>query len=308
MTVRVSESSRLAFMNRPGYSPRERGEYTATLMTLQEIAGTSTHAPGSPGQRSRAPRRRSAAHAPATCPRHGPRPMSSVRTDVSDDASGAARAAARHVAAAARAAIAERGSFLVAFSGGRTPGLMLAALAGEVLRWQQVHVFQVDERIAPAGDPARNLETLREALLAPGLLPARNLHPMPVEDAAAAGAARRYAGMLHEAAGTPPVLDLVHLGLGEDGHTASLVPGDAALHEADAPVTATGTYRGHRRITLTFPTLDRARERVWLATGADKAAMLARLHAADRTIPAGQVRQHASIVFCDAAAAAQLPR
>jgi 6-phosphogluconolactonase/glucosamine-6-phosphate isomerase/deaminase len=114
--------------------------------------------------------------------------------------------------------------------------------------------------------------------------------------------------MLRGMAGSPPLLDLIHLGLGEDGHTASLVPGDAALDERGADVTMTGEYRGHRRMTLTFPALDRARARLWLATGADKAPMLARLHAGDATIPAGRVRHHGAVVFCDAPAAAQLPR
>lgn len=234
--------------------------------------------------------------------------MSTLRIEVRDDAHGAALAAARHVAASAQAAVAARGSFLVAFSGGRTPGLMLAALAAEPVPWQQVQVFQVDERIAPAGDAARNLNALREALLIPGVLPQQNLHAMPVEDADPAGAARRYAGKLGGTHGEAAVLDLVHLGLGDDGHTASLVPGDAALRETDADVTVTAEYRGHRRMTLTFPALDRARERLWLATGADKARMLARLHAADAAIPAGRVRHDASVLFCDAPAAVRLAR
>lgn len=234
--------------------------------------------------------------------------MSALRIEVRGDAHGAALAAAQHIAAAARAAIATRGSFQAAFSGGRTPGLMLAALAAQALPWDQVQVFQVDERIAPTGDAARNLASLRAALLVPGALPERNLHPMPVEDPDLAGAAGHYAGKLRAEAGSPSVLDLVHLGLGEDGHTASLVPGDAALDERGADVSVSGEYRGHRRMTLTFPALNRARERLWLATGADKAHMLARLHAGDATIPAGRVRHDASVVFCDAPAAAWLVR
>jgi 6-phosphogluconolactonase len=234
--------------------------------------------------------------------------MSAIRIEVRDDALGAAQAAAQHVAAAAHVAIAARGSFLVAFSGGRTPGLMLAALLDHPIAWQQVQVFQVDERIAPAGDAARNLNALRGALLVPGALPERNLHAMPVEDADPAGAAQRYAFKLRDGAAAPLRLDLVHLGLGDDGHTASLVPGDAALHESVADVAVTGEYRGHRRMTLTFAALDRARERLWLATGADKADMLARLHAGDAAIPAGRVSAAGSVLYCDAAAATRLAR
>lgn len=234
--------------------------------------------------------------------------MSTIRFEIRDDPQQAAVAAARHVAAAAREAIAARGAFHVAFSGGRTPAVMLAELSTQSLPWHAVQVYQVDERIAPAGDAARNLAMLHDALLSSGLLPPGNLHPMRVEQADLPGAARRYAGKLRSLAGTPAVLDLVHLGLGDDGHTASLVPGDAVLAQDREDVAITGDYRGHRRMTLTFPALDRARERLWLATGADKAGMLARLRIADAAIPAGRVRADASVVYCDAPAAARLPR
>ena len=118
----------------------------------------------------------------------------------------------------------------MAVSGGRTPWEMLRALAGEEVPWKAVHVFQVDERVAPAGDPDRNLTHLRESLLEHAPLPAEQIHAMPVEEPDLEGAAARYAQTLRQIAGSPPVLDLAHLGLGPDGHTASLVPGDPVLN------------------------------------------------------------------------------
>jgi 6-phosphogluconolactonase len=236
--------------------------------------------------------------------------VSGLAVEVLADAPAAARGAAAFIASAAREAVGARGRFTLALSGGRTPAAMLEALAGEEMPWGEVHAFQVDERVAPPGDPARNLNMLESALLAPGRLAPSRLHPMPVEDADPAQGAARYAAVLGTTAGEPPVLDLVHLGLGDDGHTASLVPGDAALTITGAEVWTTAPYRGHRRMTLTFPALDRARWRLWLLTGADKGAMLARLHAGDAGIPAGRVSRERALVFCDrdAAAAAGIER
>ena len=220
------------------------------------------------------------------------------------DAEAAAVCAARHIAGAAHDAVAARGRFTVALSGGRTPARMLAALAAVPMPWDRTWVFQVDERVAPDGDPARNLNMLHEALLGSGLLEPDRLHPMPVAHGDPHGAAARYASLLGEHAGDPPVLDLVHLGLGDDGHTASLVPGDVALEAQDSEVCVTGEYRGHRRMTLSFSALDRARARLWLLTGADKGPMLARLDAGDAEIPAGRVSRAGAVVICDADAAA----
>jgi 6-phosphogluconolactonase len=221
------------------------------------------------------------------------------------DADAVAAEAARLIAAAARTAVAARGRFVVAVSGGRTPWQMLRALAGEDVPWAGVQIVQVDERIAPAGDPDRNLTHLRESLLELAPLPADHIHAMPVEGADVELAARGYARILEQIAGTPPVLDLAHLGLGPDGHTASLVPDDPVLDVADRDVALTGIYMKRRRMTLTYPMLNRSRGILWLVTGADKRAMLPRLRAADVSIPAGRVRQEQALVLADRFAVGQ---
>ena len=226
-----------------------------------------------------------------------------MKLEILADADAVARRAASFVAAEARKATGERGRFLIAVSGGRTPWAMLRALAGEDVPWAAVHVFQIDERIAPAGDPDRNLTHLKESLLSRVPLPPVQLHAMPVEAADPAEGAAAYAKTLRRLAGAPPVLDLAHLGLGPDGHTASLVPGDAALSALDRDVAVTGDYMGRRRMTLTYPVLNRARRVLWLVTGAGKVPMLERLRRADETIPAGRVRQDDALILADRSAA-----
>ena len=218
------------------------------------------------------------------------------------DADAVAAEAARLIAAEARAAVAARGRFVMAVSGGRTPWQMLRMLAGEDVPWAGVHVVQVDERIAPAGDPDRNLTHLCESLLGRAPLPADHIYAMPIEAADLDEAARSYARLLEQIAGTPPVLDLAHLGLGSDGHTASLVPGDPVLDVADLDVALTGIYMTRRRMTLTYPILNRSRRILWVVTGAEKVAMLPRLRAADASIPAGRVRQDRALILADRAA------
>jgi 6-phosphogluconolactonase len=221
--------------------------------------------------------------------------------EVLADADAVARRGATLVAAIARDAIRLRGRCVVAVSGGRTPWAMLSLLAREDLRWDALHVVQVDERVAPAGDPDRNLTHLR-ASLAGGSRDDR-IHPMPVECADLNASAASYAETLTRLAGSPPVLDLVHLGLGGDGHTASLLPNDAALDVVDHDVAIAGPYQGHLRMTLTYPVIDRARRILWVVTGAEKAGALARLRAGDRTVPAGRVRRDRATVVADRAAA-----
>jgi 6-phosphogluconolactonase len=229
-----------------------------------------------------------------------------MNIEVFADDDAVARQAAVLLAAEARAAGQARGRFVLAVSGGHTPWKMLRELAGQDVPWAAVHVVQVDERVAPAGDPARNLTHLRESLLSRAPLPADHVHAMPVEDPDLPAAARRYAQTLREVAGSPPVLDVAHLGLGPDGHTASLVPGDPVLEVTDSDVAVTGPYQGHRRMTLTYPVLDRARLVLWLVTGDNKAPVLPRLRDGDPSIPAGRVRAARATVLADRAAAARL--
>jgi 6-phosphogluconolactonase len=219
------------------------------------------------------------------------------------DADAVGREAAAIIAAEARAAVAARNRFIVAVSGGRTPWQMLRALADEVLPWDRLHVVQVDERVAPAGHPDRNLTHIRKSLLDHAPLRPGQIHAMPVEEKDLAAAAARYALTLTEIADSPPVLDLVHLGLGPDGHTASLVPGDPVLDLTDIDVAPTGVYQGRRRMTLTYPILNRARRVLWLVTGSDKVGMLVRLRDGDVSIPAGRVRRDRALVLADQAAA-----
>jgi 6-phosphogluconolactonase len=226
-----------------------------------------------------------------------------MKIQVLENAEAVAQEAARFIAAEARAAVAVRGRFVMAVSGGHTPWQMLRALADEEVPWNGLHVVQVDERVAPAGDPDRNLTHLRESLLEHAPLPAEQIYAMPVEGGDIEGATRSYAETLRELSGTPPVLDLAHLGLGPDGHTASLVPNDPVLNVTDREVALTGVYQKQRRMTLTYPVLNRSRRILWLVTGAEKVGMLPRLLSADASIPAGRVRQEQALVLADRAAA-----
>ncbi len=226
-----------------------------------------------------------------------------MRLDVFDTTADVAAAAAAMIAAQSRAAVHQRGRFVFAVSGGRSPLQMLQALSREDMPWDRVHVVQVDERVAPSGHADRNLTGLRRSLLDHVALPPAHLHAMPVEAVDLIAAAALYERELSAISGSPPVLDLVHLGLGTDGHTASLLPGDPALEVTDHDVTVSGEYQGRRRMTLTLPMLNRSRQIVWVVPGADKAPMLARLLAGDHSVPAGRVTQAAAIVLADRAAA-----
>jgi 6-phosphogluconolactonase len=225
-----------------------------------------------------------------------------MKIEILPDADAVAQKAATIIAADARSAVAERGRFIIAVSGGHTPWQMLRDLAGQDVPWEGVHVVQVDERVAPPGDPDRNLTHLRESLLRHAPLRPEQIHAVPVESPDLEAAAKRYATTLQEIAGAPPVLDLAHLGLGPDGHTASLVPGDPVLNVVDADVALTGVYQGRRRMTLTYPMLNRSRRILWLVTGSDKVAALARLRDGDVSIPAGRIERDRALVLADRAA------
>jgi 6-phosphogluconolactonase len=229
-----------------------------------------------------------------------------MKLEVFDDADSVARAGASAIAAESRAAVVSRGLFTLAVSGGHTPWIMLRALAGEDVPWARVNLFQIDERVAPEGHPDRNLTHLRESLLQHVPLRPDQIHAMPVESPDLDAAAAQYASVLRDVAGSPPVLDLVHLGLGPDGHTASLVPGAPALDIDKADVAVTGVYQGRRRMTLTYPLLNRARRVLWIVTGSEKVEMLRRLIAGDQSIPAGRVRSDEALLLADRAATGQL--
>jgi 6-phosphogluconolactonase len=214
-------------------------------------------------------------------------------TEIAPDANALAAMAASYVVSLAKAAVVARGRFTFAVSGGHTPWAMFDALRAEYMPWAEVELFQVDERVAPDGDPDRNLTHLRESI---GDAPAR-VHPMPVNNPDLDAAAADYAAVL------PERFDLVHLGLGPDGHTASLVPGDPVLEVTGKLVGVTEPYQGHRRMTLTYPALTRADQLMWLVAGADKRDAMAKLLAGDESIPAGRVRATRSLIMADESAA-----
>jgi 6-phosphogluconolactonase len=210
-----------------------------------------------------------------------------------------AHEAAKLIAGMARETVAARGRFVMAVSGGRTPWMMLRELGKEDVPWENVHVVQVDERVAPSGHQDRNLTHLRESLLEHSPLAETNIHPMPVESEDLVSAANAYSLALCRIAGTPPVLDLVHLGLGSDGHTASLVPGDPVLLIDNHDVAITGIYQGRQRMTLTYPVINRARHILWIITGAEKIQMLKCLINADSSVPAGLIYRDQTIILTD---------
>lgn len=222
-----------------------------------------------------------------------------IDVEVAPDAPALAARGAALVAGDLRSAIEARGLAAVALSGGRTPALLFAQLARHDLPWERVRIFQVDERVAPDGHPDRNLVDLSANLLEH--VPA-DAHPMPVTEADLHGAAQGYAALLRDVCGG--VLDLVHLGLGDDGHTASWPPGDPVV-DAPGDVAIVGPYRGRMRMTLTPAAVNRARRILWLVSGASKAGALARLLEGDDALPAARVRRGNSLVLADEAAASR---
>jgi 6-phosphogluconolactonase len=221
-----------------------------------------------------------------------------VELEVLPDAVSVAERGAAILAEHAVSAVAVRGRFAFAVSGGRTPWAMLERLS-ESVPWGKVTIFQVDERVAPDGDPDRNLTHLRASLPAGVDVDVR---AMPVAAVDLEAAAAIYAAEL------PDRLDLVHLGLGADGHTASLVPGDPVLEVMDRDVAITGPYERRRRMTLTYPVLNRARRILWLVTGEEKRNALERLRSGDRSIPAGRVEAASSLILADRSAAGDRER
>ncbi|MDQ2630708.1 MAG: 6-phosphogluconolactonase [Actinomycetota bacterium] len=219
-----------------------------------------------------------------------------IELEIAGDEKAASRRAAELIAADGGATVEERGEFALAMSGGRSPWAMLAILGElEEMPWDRTRLFQVDERVAAPGDPARNLTHM---VLGLSMGHQSTLRPMPVTQRDLDGAAREYEASL------PERFDLVHLGLGPDGHTASLVPGDPVLGVTDRRVAMTAEpYQDHLRMTLTYPALEEARRIVWLVTGPDKREPLSKLLEGDESIPAGRVRNEDMIVVADEAAA-----
>lgn len=231
-----------------------------------------------------------------------------MKVEVFEDAETVAHHAAHFIAAAAREAVSVRGQFILGVSGGRTPWKMLEALTATDMPWEDLFITQVDERVISKGHAERNLTHLLQSVSSQPRLRLGQVYPMPVEADNLMEAAEQYALTIQEFAGKPPMLDVVHLGLGPDGHTASLVPDAPVLSVMDADVAITEKYQGRQRMTLTYPMLNRARRILWMVTGADKAEMLVRLLEGDVTIPAGRVNSQRAIVFADRLAAEKLKR
>ena len=226
-----------------------------------------------------------------------------MKIEVLDNADMVALKAASIIASQARKAVFRRGCFILAVSGGKTPWKMLRALADEDVPWKGMHIFQVDERLAPDGHPDRNMTHLRESLLGYAPVIPERIHAMQVTENDHETAAACYAMTIREIAGPKAIIDLVHLGLGPDGHTASLIPGDPVLDVTDKDVALTGIYQGRRRMTLTYPVINRARKILWMITGSEKSEMLQRLLDRDLSIPAGHISQEHAMVLADKDAA-----
>jgi 6-phosphogluconolactonase len=218
-----------------------------------------------------------------------------VDLHVTPSAEAAAADAAHWLARRLRNAHRRRGEVTLAVSGGRTPAAMFAVLATLDVPWAHLSVFHVDERVAPNGDPARNAPLL-------DVLPLRasQVRLMPVTAQQLGAAAARYARAM------PARFDVVHLGIGDDGHTASWPPGDHVV-ESERTVDLCGTYRGHVRMTLTPRAVNAARARLVLATGPDKAAPVRDWLLHRSTVPVEHLRRTDTVVVLDSEAAALLP-
>ncbi len=237
----------------------------------------------------------------------GDTPGSPGDVEILADGPALAGRAADLVAGKLAEAVDTRARATLAVSGGSTPAAFLAALANRKLPWERVHIFQVDERVAPLGGPERNLTGLREALLDRVPIPSGNVHPMPVDEPDLAAAAAAYGDEIRDVVGPDSRLDVVHLGVGDDGHTASWPPGDPVVDTTE-DVAVVGPFNGRLRMTLTPPAINRAGWIVWLITGSAKAPVVRRLVAGDPALPASRVRRHDATLLVDSAAGAELAR
>ena len=219
-----------------------------------------------------------------------------------------AEKAAQYIEEKMRTAILTKGSFTMAISGGKTPWQMLKILSKAKLRWEKVFLFQVDERVAPDGNEERNLTQLFKSIEGSGIMTRINVFPMHVISENLAEETKAYSEVIQRVTENGE-LDLIHLGMGADGHTASLIPGDSVCEVADADIAMTADpYQGRMRMTITYPLINRAKEVLWLVTGEEKAEMLQRLLQQDPSIPAGKVNPTNATIFADQAAAKNLAK
>jgi 6-phosphogluconolactonase len=228
-----------------------------------------------------------------------------MRIETHPDEAAVAERTAEVIADAARQGTRRHGRAVLAFSGGSTPADMLRRLGRMQLRWNATHIMQVDERVAPDGHADRNWTMIANSLLEGADIPDALLHPMPVTSDDLDAAAKQYATRLQIVCGVPPIADVVHLGIGSDGHTASLVPGDSVLGVRDRWVAPAGPYEGRMRLTMTYPTINAARLLVWQVTGAQKAAALRR-GLQGKGVPASDIRRRDVVVIATREAAAEL--
>jgi 6-phosphogluconolactonase len=223
--------------------------------------------------------------------------LSAHQLEVFDTPADVLSRGAELMAEAAKAAVTERGRAEFAVSGGSDPWPMFSQFEDLFGDWDKAALFQVDERVAPPGSDERNLTHLIESL---SIGAQGSIKPMPVNDDDLDAGAERYAGQLPD-----EPLDFAHLGMGPDGHTASLVPGDPVLEVTDRRVAVTsGEYQGVRRMTLTYPEINRIRKLIWVITGESKVDALKKLIAQDPSTPSGAVRPEGeSVILADRAAA-----
>jgi 6-phosphogluconolactonase len=225
-----------------------------------------------------------------------------MKTEIFPQAGDVASGAAAYLAQQITATLATKSTFSMAISGGRTPWEMLKILAKADLPWQRVNLFQVDERVAPDGHADRNLTQLFQAIAGTPMVTQLRIFPMPVLADDLEEGCREYTQVIDEVT-EGKGLDLIHLGLGSDGHTASLVPGDGVLEIQDRLVACTqNTYQGRIRMTLTYPLLNSAKQLLWIVTGSEKQEMVKRLLQQDPSIPAGSIRQENALLLVDQAA------
>ena len=225
-----------------------------------------------------------------------------MKTELFSTADQVAAGAAAYLENEIREALHHQKSYSLAISGGRTPWEMLKILSKADLPWQRVNLFQVDERVAPDGHADRNLTQLFQAIDGTPMVTQLRIFPMPVLAEDLEEGSRKYTQVLDEVT-EGKGLDLIHLGLGSDGHTASLVPGDGVMDVQDRLVACTqNTYQGRIRMTLTYPLLNGAKQILWIVTGSEKQEMVQRLLNQDPSIPAGSIRQENALLMVDQAA------